>query len=47
MVYNIFINLIVFDFMNDKPVEENKRLMKTLDDSWKLQDWNTFARRHA
>jgi hypothetical protein len=23
-------------------VEENKRLMKTLDDAWNSQDWDTF-----
>jgi hypothetical protein len=28
-------------------VEENLRLMKTLDDAWNTQDWDTFRRRHA
>jgi len=28
-------------------VEENLRLMKTLDDVWNSQDWNTFNKRHA
>ncbi|MEI7827517.1 MAG: hypothetical protein WCI87_06985 [Euryarchaeota archaeon] len=28
-------------------VEENKRLMKTLDDAWNSQDWDTFNKRHA
>ena len=28
-------------------VEENMRLMKTLDDAWNAQDWDTFDSRHA
>ncbi len=28
-------------------IEENLRLMKTLDDSWNAQDWQTFKKRHA
>ncbi|MGZ4902787.1 MAG: ester cyclase [Halobacteriota archaeon] len=28
-------------------VEENKRLMKTLDNAWNSQDWDTFNKRHA
>ncbi len=28
-------------------VEENKRLMMTLDDAWNSQDWDTFDKRHA
>ncbi len=28
-------------------VEENLKLMKTLDDSWNNQDWDTFTKRHA
>jgi hypothetical protein len=28
-------------------VEENMKLMKTLDDSWNSQDWDTFTKRHA
>jgi hypothetical protein len=28
-------------------VEENMRLMKTLDDAWNSQDWATFEKRHA
>jgi ketosteroid isomerase-like protein len=28
-------------------VEENLRLMKTLDDAWNAQDWDTFDSRHA
>jgi ketosteroid isomerase-like protein len=27
--------------------EENMRLMKTLDDAWNAQDWDTFDSRHA
>jgi hypothetical protein len=27
--------------------EENMRLMKTLDDAWNSQDWDTFEERHA
>ena len=27
--------------------EENMRLMKTLDDSWNSQDWDTFSKRHT
>lgn len=27
-------------------VEENMRLMKTLDDSWNSQDWDTFKDMH-
>jgi hypothetical protein len=27
--------------------EENMRLMKTLDDSWNSQDWETFSKRHT
>lgn len=28
-------------------VEENMRLMQTLDDAWNTQDWATFEKRHA
>jgi predicted ester cyclase len=28
-------------------IEENMRLMKTLDDAWNSQDWDTFQERHA
>jgi hypothetical protein len=28
-------------------VEENLNLMKTLDDAWNSQDWETFEKRHA
>lgn len=28
-------------------VDENMRLMKTLDDSWNSQDWDTFDKRHT
>ena len=28
-------------------VEENLKLMKTLDDAWNSQDWETFEKRHA
>lgn len=28
-------------------VEENLRLMQTLDDAWNAQDWETFRARHA
>ena len=28
-------------------VEENMQLMKTLDDAWKNQDWDTFRKRHT
>jgi hypothetical protein len=27
--------------------EKNMELMKTLDDAWNSQDWNTFEERHA
>jgi predicted ester cyclase len=27
--------------------EENLRLMKTLDDAWNTQDWQTFSQRHT
>jgi predicted ester cyclase len=27
--------------------EENMELMKTLDDAWNSQDWDTFEKRHA
>ena len=27
--------------------EENMRLMKTLDDAWNSQDWDTFSNRHT
>jgi hypothetical protein len=27
--------------------EENLHLMKTLDDAWNSQDWDTFSRRHT
>lgn len=27
--------------------EKNKSLMKTLDDAWNSQDWDTFEERHA
>jgi predicted ester cyclase len=27
--------------------EKNKQLMKTLDDAWNSQDWDTFKERHA
>lgn len=28
-------------------IEQNLMLMKTLDDSWNSQDWETFRKRHA
>lgn len=28
-------------------IEENLNLMKTLDDLWNAQDWQTFRKRHA
>ena len=28
-------------------IEENMRLMKTLDDAWNSQNWDTFEERHA
>jgi hypothetical protein len=28
-------------------VEEKMRLMKTLDDAWNNQDWDTFSHRHT
>ena len=28
-------------------VEKNLQLMKTLDDAWNTQDWDTFKKRHA
>ena len=28
-------------------VEENMKLMKTLDDAWNSQDWETFSERHT
>jgi hypothetical protein len=28
-------------------VEENMKLMKTLDDAWNSQDWETFNERHT
>ena len=28
-------------------VEDNLQLMKTLDDAWNTQDWDTFSKRHA
>ncbi|MFL6418472.1 MAG: ester cyclase [Nitrososphaeraceae archaeon] len=28
-------------------VEENMRLMKTLEDAWNAQDWDTFNKRHS
>jgi predicted ester cyclase len=28
-------------------VEENMQLMKTLDDAWNNQDWDTFRKRHT
>ena len=27
--------------------EKNMELMKTLDDAWNSQDWDTFEERHA
>jgi ketosteroid isomerase-like protein len=30
-----------------KPLEGNQQLMKTLDDAWNSQDWETFNNRHA
>ena len=28
-------------------MEENLQLMKTLDDAWNSQDWDTFSKRHT
>lgn len=28
-------------------IEENLKLMKTLDDAWNGQDWDLFSKRHA
>jgi hypothetical protein len=33
--------------MSEMSVEENLRLMKTLDDAWNAQDWETFNKRHT
>ena len=27
--------------------EENKQFMKSLDDAWNNQDWDTFSQRHT
>ena len=32
---------------NSSRVEENMHLMKTLDDAWNSQDWDTFSKRHT
>lgn len=31
--------------MQQKKVEENLQLMKTLDDAWNAQDWDTLNKR--
>jgi predicted ester cyclase len=28
-------------------LQDNMQLMKTLDDAWNSQDWNTFSKRHT
>ncbi len=33
--------------MQQKSVDENLQLMKTLDDSWNTRDWDIFNKRHA
>ncbi|MBI0583288.1 MAG: ester cyclase [Methanomassiliicoccus sp.] len=33
--------------MSGTSVEENMRLMKTLDDAWNAQDWEVFKKRHT
>lgn len=33
--------------MTNSIEEENMHLMKTLDDAWNFQDWDTFSKRHA
>jgi predicted ester cyclase len=33
--------------MQQKSVDENLQLMKTLDDAWNTQEWDTFNKRHA
>ena len=30
-----------------RSIEENMRLMNTLDDAWNSQNWDTFEERHA
>jgi ketosteroid isomerase-like protein len=33
--------------MMQAKLQENKRLMQTLDDAWNSQDWDTFNKRHS
>ena len=42
--YKPFLFLSEMLFMS---VEENTKLMKTLDDAWNSQDWETFNERHT
>jgi hypothetical protein len=39
--------ILALDSMSNSSVEENMRLMKTLDDAWNSQDQDTFNVRHA
>jgi hypothetical protein len=45
----IIVDVAVVDVIisNSSSVKENMRLMKTLDDAWNFQDWDTFSKRHA
>ena len=46
--YNSIIALGTIDAMGSSALEKNNmHLMKTLDDAWNSQDWDTFSKRHA
>jgi hypothetical protein len=35
------------NYMTQINVQNNLELMRTLDDAWNAQDWETFEKRHA
>lgn len=46
--YNNVIAFGTIDVMSSSALEKNNmHLMKTLDDAWNSQDWDTFSKRHA
>ena len=40
-------NLCESVFLEDHMTQNNLELMRTLDDSWNAQDWDTFEKRHS
>jgi ketosteroid isomerase-like protein len=47
MASTCLVNLCDCVFGEDHVTQNNLELMRTLDDSWNAQDWDTFEKRHS